>query len=139
MPTAHRELGHDTIGPREGAVAPSSDSASVNAPPKAVEQTDRGAVPARRIAILVLGMHRSGTSAVTRVINLLGADLPSNLMPAVAGANEPGFWESMDVYRLNDEILASVGSSWDDWRRFDPAWMRSAEKDRFKVRALAIL
>ena len=31
-------------------------------------------------ALLVLGMHRSGTSAVTRVVNLLGADLPKELM-----------------------------------------------------------
>ncbi len=92
-----------------------------------------------RQAILVLGMHRSGTSAVTRVISLLGADLPSNLMPPVKDNNEAGFWESMDVYCLNDEILAGAGSRWDDWRRFNPAWVRSPTKQAFNARVLALL
>ena len=34
----------------------------------------------QRICLLVLGMHRSGTSAMTRVISLLGADLPKTLL-----------------------------------------------------------
>jgi len=84
-------------------------------------------------------MHRSGTSAVTRIISLLGADLPSNLMPAAAENNEAGFWESMDAYRLNDDLLASAGSSWDDWRRFNPQWIRSPAKPAFKDRALKLL
>lgn len=94
---------------------------------------------ADKIAILVLGMHRSGTSAITRVISLLGADLPSNLMPPVPGNNEAGFWESLDIYALNDEILASGGSSWSDWATFNPAWFHAAIKERFKEQALAIL
>jgi hypothetical protein len=84
-------------------------------------------------------MHRSGTSALTRVISLLGADLPKNLMPAVPGNNEAGFWESMDAYRLNDAILTSAASSWDDWRRFDPDRLPSGAKTGLKARALAML
>ncbi len=84
-------------------------------------------------------MHRSGTSALTRVISRLGADLPSNLMPPVKDINEAGFWESMEIYRLNDDILASGGSRWDDWRRFNADWIRSTAKLPFKARALAIL
>jgi len=95
--------------------------------------------PADRVAILVLGMHRSGTSALTRVISLLGADLPSNLMPAVAGNNETGFWESLDAYALNDDILASAGSSWDDWRRFNSGWNSSPAKQAFQRRAAELL
>ena len=45
--------------------------------PAAAKSPNAGAQRTGRIAILVLGMHRSGTSALTRVINLLGADLPS--------------------------------------------------------------
>jgi hypothetical protein len=92
-----------------------------------------------RIAILVLGMHRSGTSALTRVINCLGADLPQNLMPAVEGNNDTGFWESLDAYVLNDDILSSAGSSWDDWRRFNPGWMRSSARQSFQRRAVQLL
>ena len=90
-------------------------------------------------AILVLGMHRSGTSAMTRVISLLGADLPGDVMGPVPDNNEAGFWESLDVYRLNDEILAAGGSRWDDWRRFNPEWYRSPAAAGFKARAQEVL
>lgn len=69
---------------------------------------------ADKSAVLVLGMHRSGTSALTRAINLLGLDLPSHLMPATS-ANETGYWESVDVSKIHDDILVSLGSAWDDF------------------------
>ncbi|HYD87717.1 MAG TPA: glycosyltransferase [Vitreimonas sp.] len=64
-------------------------------------------------AFIVAGMHRSGTSAVSRVLSLLGAELPLTLMQP--GFDNPkGFWESAKVAALNDEILGSISSSWDD-------------------------
>ena len=51
--------------------------------------------------IVVLGMHRSGTSAITRGIRVLGADFGDNLQPAVAGINEKGFFEDNDIVALN--------------------------------------
>ena len=63
-------------------------------------------------AILVLGMHRSGTSALTRVLNLLGADLPEELIPANR-FNRSGYWEPSQVVALNDHWLNSVKSAWD--------------------------
>ena len=107
--------------------------------PAAAKSPNAGAQRTGRIAILVLGMHRSGTSALTRVINLLGADLPSRLLPPMRGNNEAGFWESKEIYRLNDEILASAGSAWDDWWPLDPAWFHSEAAEAFKVRALHLL
>ena|GEM_PF-1555315 len=66
-----------------------------------------------RQAYVVLGMHRSGTSALTRVLSLAGATLPKALM--APGADNPkGFWESTAIADLNDEILDSVDSEWDD-------------------------
>jgi hypothetical protein len=68
--------------------------------------------PQRRVAVFVLGMHRSGTSALTRIISLLGADLPRGLMEA--GPDNPtGYWESIDVMALNESILSEAGASWD--------------------------
>lgn len=61
-------------------------------------------------------MHRSGTSTVTRVLNLLGAALPARLMPA-AKANELGFFEPDEIVRLHDRFLRRLGSSWHDHRR----------------------
>ncbi len=59
----------------------------------------------RRTALLVLGMHRSGTSALTRVLNLLGASLPKNLLGASPG-NETGHWEPDRLIGLHDRMLA---------------------------------
>ena len=72
-----------------------------------------------RTCILVLGMHRSGTSALSRVISLLGAALPKNLMPPRPNDNEAGFWEPRDLWTLHDQMLAEAGSRWDDWRKLD--------------------
>ncbi|MHA7835559.1 MAG: sulfotransferase family protein, partial [Algiphilus sp.] len=82
---------------------------------KTAMPNSRGATTSslRPTCLLVLGMHRSGTSALTRVLSLLGADLPGNLMPA-RPSNEKGFWESLDVQQLNDELLAALSSRWDD-------------------------
>ena len=63
--------------------------------------------------IVVLGMHRSGTSAITRGLQELGADLGPDLMPAAEGDNDKGFWEDMGAYRINERILSKLGSSWD--------------------------
>lgn len=70
-------------------------------------------MPRNKRITLVLGMHRSGTSALTRVINLMGFEAPKTLMAATE-ANEAGFWESQVFMELNDKILAACGSSWFD-------------------------
>ena len=75
----------------------------------------------QRIGILVLGMHRSGTSALTRVLNLLGCDLPKSLMRPTED-NEVGYWESEKIFWLNERILKSTGSRWDDWKDLAPQW-----------------
>lgn len=66
-----------------------------------------------RRALLVLGMHRSGTSALTRVLNLLGVQLGEDLLPAHRD-NEAGFWEHREIVLLHDELLHALGSSWKD-------------------------
>nr|VFJ67934.1 MAG: hypothetical protein BECKFW1821C_GA0114237_101321 [Candidatus Kentron sp. FW] len=101
-----------------------------------LDNTDK---PVSRTVILVLGMHRSGTSAITRVVNFLGAKLADELMPPQPDNNETGFWESAAVVQLNEDILQSGGSRWDDWLRFNPEWFRSPVVDEFTGRALDIL
>ncbi len=67
--------------------------------------------PSKRV-IVVIGMHRSGTSAVTRGLQLLGVDLGESLLPPVPGDNDKGFWEDQDIYRLNEQVLARLGTFW---------------------------
>ena len=86
-------------------------------------------LPARdfeKIAILVLGMHRSGTSAVTRVLNLLGVKLSTNLMPPAAENNELGFWESQELMAIHNDILKSADMRWDEIRPFPDNWWQSS-------------
>lgn len=81
--------------------------------PTAARKAVTKVVPSTLRALVVLGMHRSGTSAATRVLALSGADLPKGLMAPHAD-NPAGFWESQPVTDLNDEILQELGSNWED-------------------------
>jgi hypothetical protein len=63
-------------------------------------------------AILILGMHRSGTSALARVFSLLGAGLPDEVLPANA-FNPSGYWEPTAVVSLNDAWLSRTEAAWD--------------------------
>lgn len=67
----------------------------------------------KNVCLIVLGPHRSGTSALTGVLSKLGADLPERLM-AATDANPEGYFESKEVMRFNDRLLAEMGSSWHD-------------------------
>jgi ABC-type transporter Mla subunit MlaD len=91
-----------------------------------------------RKGILVLGMHRSGTSALTRVLHLLGCQLPKQVMSGSDG-NELGHWESAPIASFNDEVLASAGSSWDDWLPFNSDWYQSPVVHDFVSRGRAWL
>ena len=54
--------------------------------------------------LFVLGMARSGTAALTRVLSLSGAALPPGMIGA-AKANSRGFWEPRQASYLNEKIL----------------------------------
>ena len=57
-------------------------------------------------------MHRSGTSLVTNCFQLFGYELGQTLMEPNED-NPKGFFEDLDVVRINDELLTENGSSWD--------------------------
>jgi hypothetical protein len=80
---------------------------------------------ARRQAILVLGMHRSGTSALGGVLHALGAALPQKTLMGPHPCNLKGLFEALAVASAHDDFLAAAGSCWHDWRQFDFEWARS--------------
>lgn len=94
--------------------------------------------PARSTCVLVLGMHRSGTSALSGVLSMLGCDLPSNTMEA-SPANAKGFFESTRIRDFNDELLASAGSSWSDFQEFSTDWLNAPPARGFEARAVEVL
>jgi hypothetical protein len=65
---------------------------------------------ARPVALFVMGVPRSGTSALTRVLSLCGATLPARM--AGADRNNPrGYWEPRASLNLNNTILRRHGSA----------------------------
>jgi hypothetical protein len=62
-------------------------------------------------AAVVLGMHRSGTSALAGVLGLKGFATPRTVLSSSA-VNERGFWESERVNALNDELFVELGTTW---------------------------
>jgi hypothetical protein len=75
----------------------------------------------RRQAVLVSGMHRSGTSVMTRLISLLGAELPGRLIEGRPHDNARGFFEGKAFVDLDDDTLGRLGSWWGGWQSVDPA------------------
>ena len=67
----------------------------------------------KQTCILVLGMHRSGTSVLTGVLNLLGVYLGSDLMKNEE-TNQKGHFENSNFYSFNDNLLLKMKSAWDD-------------------------
>ncbi|HEY7904139.1 MAG TPA: glycosyltransferase [Casimicrobiaceae bacterium] len=70
------------------------------------------AARAARTALVVLGVHRSGTSALARVLNLCGAFLPERVMPAKLDVNPKGFWETEAINDLDARLLHHLGGDW---------------------------
>jgi hypothetical protein len=81
-------------------------------------------------------MHRSGTSALAHLLNVLGAQLPEEVLGPGYG-NPLGHWEPTRLMEINDEILAVIGRSWDDPRPIPSNWFRSKEAYVFHERIAA--
>ena len=64
--------------------------------------------------LFILGVGRSGTSMLARVLSLCGCALPQSLKDANA-ANPSGYWEPTEALKLNDAFLFRHGATY-----FDP-------------------
>lgn len=89
--------------------------------------------------IVVLGMHRSGTSAVTRALQVLGVTLGDNLLPPVANNNDTGFWEDVDLYELNVEMLGALGIDWHNIASIEFSDVEALRKKGYFLKAAELL
>lgn len=91
--------------------------------------------------VVVLGFHRSGTSMVTRMLNLLGVDLGDEaaLLAPEERDNARGYWEPRWMIELNDELLAVLGTSAFEPFRAESGWERSPTLDPLRERARTLL
>ena len=88
--------------------------------------------------LIVLGMHRSGTSAMVRVVNLLGAEIGDNLLPA-APTNPKGLWEHYEILELHRRLLREIGSFWDDIRPLPEEWHRQPVVEEIRAEIVEII
>lgn len=91
-----------------------------------------------KVAILALGMHRSGTSLLAGILDRLGCKGPNTSLAADT-RNPQGYFESEPIFRLNDEILATAGTRWNDWQPLRDGWQDSPRFNEFRFRAAQII
>ncbi|SMC03918.1 Sulfotransferase family protein [Sulfobacillus thermosulfidooxidans DSM 9293] len=90
-------------------------------------------IPNIRRAIVVLGMHRSGTSVIAAGLRVLGVDWgrDDEFLP-LATDNPKGHFEWADVVYWHEVLLAVLGRRWNDWAALPPEWL-----DQPSVQAVA--
>lgn len=94
--------------------------------------------PADATVVLVIGMHRSGTSAVTGLLQRLGVDLGPHLLPA-AQDNRMGFFEHRDIVAFHEDLLRALGSGWDDPAPLSDRWWQRDDMEGWRDRLRQIL
>lgn len=74
--------------------------------------------------IPILGMHRSGTSALASALHKLGADLgPESSWISPASDNPLGFFEYEPVVELDRELLVALGGTWSSPPPLPDGWI----------------
>jgi hypothetical protein len=77
--------------------------------------------------VLVVGMHRSGTSAVTGALGALGLELVRTDDRVFWPESNPEHWESLSLGLHNEDILARFGGGWDGPPDLEEGWERRLE------------
>lgn len=83
----------------------------------------------KQIVVPILGMHRSGTSMLMRMLSLLGVDVGKNTLPANPD-NKAGYWEDMAILEININLVKAVGC---DWRGFASRSMLLKAAESMKI------
>jgi Sulfotransferase family/Glycosyl transferase family 2 len=106
------------------------------APPNVSGSTDKATT---LMPVCIGGMHRSGTSMVTKLLHQSGLYLGQehDLMPP-ASENPEGFWENLRFVEINEEILNEFGGEWDCPPSMPEGWdgVKGVPRQREKAKAL---
>lgn len=100
-----------------------------------VRKKSKASATKGRPLIIVTGMHRSGTSAIARMVNLSGFGIADDLM-AAAEDNELGFWESRSLAAYHDRFFDAVDHSYDCARPLPPGALTGAAAERLYDRVV---
>ncbi len=88
--------------------------------------------------VVVLGMHRSGTSAFTGALKIAGFDLGRDIMQANE-YNVKGYFENNKIVELNDKILGYFNASWDSMFFLPENWEEDERLKQSKLDAMQII
>jgi len=90
-----------------------------------------GGLP-RRLSF-VLGMHRSGTSALTGMLAKAGLDVPDDLMDRPDDViNLRGYWESEGLMQVNDRLFRELGLHWSSSDQLPRDWSRTEQAKQWR-------
>jgi O-antigen biosynthesis protein len=102
------------------------------------ERPAQSAGPAAQV--VVLGMHRSGTSALTGLLRLLGLWAgDADDFPPADDHNQAGYWEHRGVWSVDEAILRALGASWSEIADLDLSRLGKALRTRLRERAQEIV
>jgi len=88
--------------------------------------------------VFVLGMHRSGTSALTGMLVQAGFTAPSDLMPASI-ANPKGYWESLGILGINEAFLEEMESHWSSSLPLPAGWSESISARKWRTSLINLI
>jgi O-antigen biosynthesis protein len=101
-------------------------------PPSFGSRADKSMHDSR--AVLVLGMHRSGTSAFSRSMQALGVYLGNNFLEDRPD-NATGYWEDKGICQLNEGALLMCGVRWEDARLIEDSKWSLLELEALRTEA----
>ncbi len=91
-----------------------------------------------RNLILVLGMHRSGTSALAGTLHHLGVEVGSGLVEPTKD-NPRGYFEDLATVVAQEALLEALGYRWHDPRPLPKDWLASDEASSARVSLLSVV
>lgn len=83
-------------------------------------------------------MHRSGTSAFSGLLNILGINLGLNYLNP-SDDNPKGFFENFNISQLNEKILKTLNSAWDDVLLLPENWWEKEDLNSYKKEIIEII
>jgi sulfotransferase family protein len=90
--------------------------------------------------VVVLGMHRSGTSLLAGLLALTGLHAGAeDDFPPADEHNRKGYWELLDVWAIDEALLALAGGSWDEPSTWNPETIREPARTRLAERARGVI
>lgn len=80
--------------------------------------------------LMVVGMHRSGTSAVTGALGAMGFATPHQDDRMGWNESNPDHWESVSINRFDEGLLSRMGGSWEAPPDLPVGWEMDTEVDQ---------